>query len=139
MILLRDGDWLSASGEYQDLINKLSTADPRLRSLCTKNLRQEIPRRQPNARLVVLEGGQNGSSFGNPVVHDIASLKAYRKDQPGPPALTKLRRVFILEGLHPDYIAYLGGQEPNLAKGRHPPEMAGPNAAKMGHRQPGYP
>ncbi|KAK0741408.1 hypothetical protein B0T18DRAFT_354092 [Schizothecium vesticola] len=109
MIPPRDGDWLSSPGEYQDLINKLSAADPRLRSRCTKNLRQKIPWPQPNARLVVLEGGPDGSSFGQPVEHDAASLNAYLKDQPAAPAPAKLRRVFILEGLHPDYIASLGG------------------------------
>lgn len=106
MISPRDGDWLSSPGVYRDLINKLTAADPRLRSRCTKNLRQKIPWPQPNARLVVLEGGLDGSSFGKPVEHDAASLNAYLKAEPAAP---KLRRVFILEGLHPDYIAALGG------------------------------
>lgn len=109
MIAPRDGDWLSSPGVYRDLINKLTAADPRLRSRCTKNLRQKIPWPQPNARLVVLEGGLDGSSFGKPVEHDAASLNAYLKDQPATPAPAKRRRVFILEGLHPDYIATLGG------------------------------
>lgn len=109
MIAPRDGDWLSSPGVYRDLINKLTVADPRLRSRCTKKLRQKIPWPQPNARLVVLEGGLDGSSFGKPVEHDAASLNAYLKDQPATPAPAKRRRVFILEGLHPDYIATLGG------------------------------
>lgn len=109
MIAPRDGDWLSSPGVYRDLINKLTAADPRLRSRCTMNLRQKIPWPQPNARLMVLEGGLDGSSFGKPVEHDAASLHAYLKDQPATPAPAKRRRVFILEGLHPDYIATLGG------------------------------
>jgi hypothetical protein len=103
----RESDWLSAPGEYQDLISKLCASDPRLRSRCSKNLRQGTPWPNPNARLVVLETGGNGdTTFGNPIQHDPASLKAYLDSKPAAGAGSG--RVFILEGLHSDFIAVLG-------------------------------
>lgn len=55
----------------------------------------------------MLEGsGASGTTFGNPVPHGPASLKAYLDSHAAPKAGSG--RVFILEGLHPDYIAVLG-------------------------------
>jgi len=107
----RESDWLSAPGDYQDLIHKLSALDPRLRSRCNKNIHQNIPWPNPNARLVVLESSDGGVNFGPPVHHAPASLMSYLAAAPEPKkgAGAGVSRVFILEGLHPEYIAVLGG------------------------------
>ena len=55
----------------------------------------------------MLEGdGAGGITFGNPVPHDPVSLKAHL-DSHGTPKAGE-GRVFILEGLHPNFIAVLG-------------------------------
>ncbi|KAK4450466.1 hypothetical protein QBC34DRAFT_349219 [Podospora aff. communis PSN243] len=104
---MRDSDWLSAAGEYQDLISKLCSSDPRLRSRCSKNIAQQIPWPNPHARLVMLENDNTkAGTFGSPVQHTSASLKEHLSAQPAPQP--GAGRVFILEGLHPEYIAVLG-------------------------------
>lgn len=103
----RESDWLSAPGEYQDLVRELCAADPRLRSRCDKNIRQKTPWPNLNAKLVVLEADSNGV-FGKPIGHGPPSLKAYLETQAKLPGDANLRRVFILEGLHPDFVAVLG-------------------------------
>ncbi|KAK0642141.1 hypothetical protein B0T16DRAFT_335285 [Cercophora newfieldiana] len=105
----RESDWLSAPGEYQDIVSTLCASDPRLRSRCSKNIRQNIPWPNPNARLVVLENdgrGDEGKPFKSPVEHAPKSLRGYLDDHPTPQP--GHGRVFILEGLNSDFIAVLG-------------------------------
>jgi len=103
----RESDWLSAPGEYQDLVSALSASDPRLRSRYKKNLAQDIQWPNPRAKLVVLEADSN-EVFGEPAKHDPPSLKAYLETRAQSPDVADLRRVFILEGIHPDFVAVLG-------------------------------
>lgn len=106
MQAIRESDWLCSPGEYQDLVARLSAADPRLRR-DDKALRQKTPWPNINAKLVILEADTNGT-FGAPVDHDAASLKTYLEERAKSPQHGHLRRVLILEGLHPDYISILG-------------------------------
>jgi len=108
MTASRESDWLSAPGPYQNLIATLCEADPRLRSKCETNIPRRIPWPNPRAKLVVLSGDSN-MVFGEPVPYDPRPLNAFLETQrDNQPNTTAWGRVFILQGIHPDFIAVLG-------------------------------
>lgn len=103
----RLGDWLSAPGEYQDLVHRLCAADPRLRRRDPKADRQKTPWPNQTARLVALEMGSDGA-FSKPTEHDPQSLKEYLNNQVISSNVEHGSRLFILEGLRPEFIAAFG-------------------------------
>jgi len=105
---MRDSDWLSSPGEYQDIISNLRASDPRLRSRCDKNLKQGIQWPSTRVKLVGMEGSPDDASFSEPTPYTPTTLQMYLSESQRRANTSNLRRVFILEGLHPDFIAVLG-------------------------------
>lgn len=96
-------NWLSTSGKYHELINRLLSSDPRLRPRDPKAESQGIPWPNKNVKLVALQVRSDGE-FQGPSEYTPQSLREHLQT----PESTSCSTVYILEGLDPDFISVLG-------------------------------
>ncbi|SCO03154.1 uncharacterized protein FFB20_11873 [Fusarium fujikuroi] len=100
-----DGSWLSAPGPYRDLIGSLCASRPDLRSRDKTN-ESDWPPTCYSPRVVALEMQANSVheclKTSDPIEldHHIESYKAKES--------AKKRKIYILEGLNPEFISVLG-------------------------------
>lgn len=99
------GDWLSAPGEYRDLIHHLCDSDPRLRRRDPKAVKKHIRWNDVRGKVVMLANQANATEFEQPIMYDtLHGLKEHLETRP----TDTLNRIYILEGQNPDLIASLG-------------------------------
>lgn len=113
--------WLAAEGPYRDYVASLQGADPRLRQRDPKATAQNTPWLHAQTRVAVLDLEADSAAFNEPRYFTGAqsqALKDFLADGPAPPSDSDTgapgsapgdrRRVVILEGLNPTFIALLG-------------------------------
>lgn len=100
------GDWLSAPGEYRDLIQQLCASDPKLRRGDPKVAGKNIPWSSAPGKVVMLAGQANVTGFEQPVTYGNSQALEEYLDSRSP---DNLNRIYLLKGQNPDLIASLGG------------------------------
>lgn len=113
--------WLAAEGPYRDYVTSLQGADPRLRQRDPKAKAQNTPWLDAQTRVAVLDFEADSAAFSEPVYFTGAQSQAlgdFLAAGPAPPSDSETRaqervpkdrrRVVILEGLSPTFIALLG-------------------------------
>ncbi|KAK7981365.1 hypothetical protein PG988_003603 [Apiospora saccharicola] len=100
------GDWLSAPGEYRDLIHHLCASDPRLKRRDPKAAGKHIPWSNVPGKVVMLASQASTTGFEQPVTYGAPQALKEHLDTRSPDTLN---RIYILEGQNPDLIASLGG------------------------------
>lgn len=105
------GSHLAAPGAYQETIAKLINKYPNLANADYKPWRQPRELSSP-ARLVVFEFAASATSGTAPTRKDFAGIDELKvfldTDAAGIASTNPIHRFWILEGLHPAYIAVLG-------------------------------
>jgi hypothetical protein len=96
-----DGRWLSARGPYQDFIAKCCSLNPFLRKPDPRNYLIEA--RTSRVSAVEFDNAQNAHRVD---FDDAERLGEYLQVQDGKPVCS--RRLFILEGLDPNFVQVLG-------------------------------
>lgn len=109
--------WIAAEGPYRDYVMSLQGADPRLRQRDPKAKSQNTPWLDAQTRVVVLDLEADSTAFSEPRYFTGAqsqALEDFLATDPAPPSGSETRvskerrRVVILEGLSPTFIALLG-------------------------------
>ncbi|KAK8127218.1 hypothetical protein PG984_008326 [Apiospora sp. TS-2023a] len=100
------GDWLSAPGEYRDLVHQLCASDPRLKRRDPKAAGKHIPWSNVPGKVVMLAGESNDTGFKQPVTYGTPQALKEHLETRSPDTVN---RIYILEGQNPDLIASLGG------------------------------
>ncbi|KAH4110656.1 hypothetical protein HBH46_012810 [Parastagonospora nodorum] len=99
------GSWLCDEGPYQDYIEALSGSNPGLKRADPNN--KEGPLKRGNAGVVLLDSPATGQPDYADPVHFANSTKLREHLESSP--RDGRRRIYIVEGLAPDYTATIGG------------------------------
>jgi len=101
-----DGRWL-ATGAYRDTVRSLTESDPRLRQRDPRAKTQKITYSDLGVRASVLEGQANGMFKTTAQFHNAAVLQAHLQRESLRTGSSQ-KRVYIVEGLGPDFVGVLG-------------------------------
>ncbi|KAF2731270.1 hypothetical protein EJ04DRAFT_498980 [Polyplosphaeria fusca] len=99
------GKWLCEKGPYQEYIKALSGSNPGLMQPDPAN--KKIPLINGLATVVLLEAGSTGKTSFTP--HSFRSASKLKEHFDKTDDKHNSRRVYIMEGLAPDYVAVIGG------------------------------
>lgn len=98
--------WISDNPEHQQLIEKLSASDPRLRYRDSPNVERHIPWPPPNTRVFMFEAqSARQEMWKQTELHDSVALRESLQNPSSQSA--DGRRIVILEGQAPVYIDVL--------------------------------
>lgn len=98
------GEWLCADGPYREYIEALSRSNPGLKHPDPNNKKR--PLRDGNALVVLLDAPVGGvPKFHKTAFKNVSDLRNHLKQTPKD---HDRRRIYMMEGLAPDYIAAIG-------------------------------
>lgn len=100
--LPKEGSWLCADGPYRDFISKMGAIDP---MLTKADKTGHAPLVAGNARVAMLEIGQN-ETVQRRDYRGAQDLRRHLESQPS--THSPWRRIYIMEGLAPDFVAVFG-------------------------------
>lgn len=102
------GAWLCAEGPYLDLISNMGNINPGILSPDPKN--ENIGSRIGQSRSVLLEIKPDGKTWSCTAFGAVAELRDYFKTRKVQQMRSEFSRIYMLEGLDPEYVEAFGSQ-----------------------------